>query len=480
MRIFKNFIKNAKGNVSIAFAISAVPMVAIMGAGLDYAKGQQVNAQFQSVVDSAALAAAASPSESISELESIVGSYVTRNMKVKGNYSTPEVKVEKLEDGKLEVSIKTKLQTNLIKVVGIDYFDVKAKSIVTREFGNVDVALVLDNTGSMSGSRMTALKSAARNLVNTVYDAKSDDSVVRVGIVPFSDYVNIGMSRRNASWADIPRDRNTRTRAYRWRYRYTRYNCRWRYRSGYYYYRDGRRLYRPGYRYRQCSWRRGARYRQAYWIYDRSIWRGCVASRNYPYNTKDIRPDIKIPGVMNRSCSREITTLSTDRNAILREIGRMSADGSTYIPAGLMWGWRVISDAQPIDGSSNAQTSNNGNNNNGQGYNTSSGAKVAKSIVLMTDGANTRSPRYSQRDHQGGSRSTADNLTAEVCRNIKNSPDEITVYTVAFSVNDNATKNMLRNCATSASHYFDASNSAKLAEAFEKIAKSLALLRISQ
>ena len=478
MRILKKFIKNIKGNVSIAFAISAVPMVAVMGAGLDYAKGQQVNAHFQNMVDSAALAAAASQSESISELEAIVGDYISRNMKAKGKLSTPVVKVTKLEDGKLKVTIKSTLETSLIRVIGIDSFEVKAKSIVTREFGNVDVALVLDNTGSMSGSRLTALKSAARDLVNTMHDAKSEDSVMRVGIVPFSDYVNIGLSRRNASWADIPDDVNRRERRYRWNYRWTRYNCRWKYRSGYWYWRDGRRFYRSGYRYRSCQWRRGARYRQAYWHYTRSIWYGCVASRNHPYNTQDIRSDLKIPGVMNRRCSRELTPLTADKDAIIREIGRMNASGSTYIPAGLMWGWRVVSNAQPINASDGL--SDDHDDDGSDDFDTGGTAKVNKSIVLMTDGENTRSPRYAQKDHQGSSRSTSDRLTAEICRNIKASSDEITIYTVAFEVTDNATKNMLRSCATSPSHYFDATNSAKLAEAFEKIAKSLALLRISQ
>ena len=159
----------------------------------------------------------------------------------------------------------------------------------------------------------------------------------------------------------------------------------------------------------------------------------------------------------------------------------MQARGSTYIPAGLMWGWRLISEVQPIKASEGLDSDHEDDDDGEEkGFSVRNKANVNKSIVLMTDGQNTRSPRYNHRDHQGGNRAEADSLTAEICRNIKNSDEKITIYTVAFEVNDAATKRMLRNCATSASHYFDASNSAKLAESFEKIAKSLALLRIAQ
>ena len=80
-------------------------------------------------------------------------------------------------------------------------------------------------------------------------------------------------------------------------------------------------------------------------------WKGCVGSRAYPLNIKDENPSAKIPGLVERHtrCPREFTTLTDDKTVINDEIDRMTANGNaTYIPAGLMWGWRLISSDVPI------------------------------------------------------------------------------------------------------------------------------------
>ncbi|HFC04314.1 MAG TPA: VWA domain-containing protein, partial [Rhizobiales bacterium] len=181
-----------------------------------------------------------------------------------------------------------------------------------------------------------------------------------------------------------------------------------------------------------------------------------------PWNTRDERPSLKIPGIMNRSCVRQLTELTDNKQTVLREINAMTDNGATYIPAGLMWGWRVVSAGEPFD--NNAQA--NGSKSH------------QRAIVLMTDGENTVSPTYPE--HNGRNKTTADRLTSEICENIKASGEKITVYTVAFEVRDVGTQNLLRSCATSPSHFFNADNSAQLASSFQKIAKSLALLRIAE
>jgi len=78
-----------------------------------------------------------------------------------------------------------------------------------------------------------------------------------------------------------------------------------------------------------------------------------------------------------------------------------------------------------------------------------------------------------------------------MCRNIKNdnitvytiayevNDTRITVYTIAYEVNDTRTENLLRNCASQAGNYFDASSAQELREAFDVIATSLTELRIT-
>ncbi len=457
MRLFKKFLGNKKGSVAITFGIAAVPIVLAMGVALDYVQASQLQARFLLAADNAGLAAASSDETEAGKLEKIVKEYLTQNGVMSGNFSEPKIKVAKLEDGNLQIELSTKMNTTMMRIIGRKTVSVKATSVISREFGDMDVALVLDNTGSMAGRKMRTLKRASAELINTLYDSKGRDSTVKVGLVPFADYVNIGMSNRNKSWADIDDDKTTRVRKTRWRRKVvSRYNCRWR---TVYYYRDGQRR---SYRYRQCQYRYGGWYRQTYWQTTRVRWYGCVGSRNYPWNTRDERPSLKIPGIMNRSCSRQLTELTDNKQTILREINAMSDSGSTYIPAGLMWGWRVVSSGQPFD--NNAQA--NGSKSH------------QRAIVLMTDGENTVSPSYPA--HNGRNKTTADRLTSEICENIKSSGEKVTIYTVAFEVRDVSTQTLLRNCATSPSHFFNADNSAQLAASFQKIAKSLALLRIAK
>ena len=76
----------------------------------------------------------------------------------------------------------------------------------------------------------------------------------------------------------------------------------------------------------------------------------------------------------------------------------------------------------------------------------------------------------------GGPNETADvdrvtDHTETLCQNVKN--DNIEVFTIAFEVNDNDTKNMLSDCANSTANYFDAGNAQQLEDAFLDIADSI-------
>ena len=61
------------------------------------------------------------------------------------------------------------------------------------------MALVLDNTGSMADDgKMTALKTATKNLLTQLQGAASVDGDVYVSIIPFSKNVNLGPANYGA------------------------------------------------------------------------------------------------------------------------------------------------------------------------------------------------------------------------------------------------------------------------------------------
>ena len=69
----------------------------------------------------------------------------------------------------------------------------RASGEVVWGIKKLNLALALDNTGSMaSSSKMTALKAAAHNLLNTLKKAEKTPGDIKVSIVPFAIDVNVG------------------------------------------------------------------------------------------------------------------------------------------------------------------------------------------------------------------------------------------------------------------------------------------------
>ncbi len=78
-----------------------------------------------------------------------------------------------------------------------------AASRVAKGDQTFEIALVLDNSGSMAGSYLTDLKTAAKNLVSTMFTGADGNGKVTVGVVPFAGSVNVGPDMRTANWITI-------------------------------------------------------------------------------------------------------------------------------------------------------------------------------------------------------------------------------------------------------------------------------------
>jgi hypothetical protein len=194
------------------------------------------------------------------------------------------------------------------------------------------------------------------------------------------------------------------------------------------------------------------------WTYQ---WYGCAGSRDSPLNTtRDVASADPVPGVLNAACPTELTRLSSDFDGLGTKIQDMVAVGETYVPAGLEWGWRVLSPGAPYADAADKAVK----------------PDIRKVMVLMTDGANTKSATYP--DHNGSDAAAANAITAELCTKIK--ADGIELFTVAFDVDNAAALEMLQTCATSDTHALTADTAEELASVFQSIGQSLVALRLTQ
>ena len=500
-RLARRLLRERAGHVAITFAVSILPSLAGIGAAVDYSNALRIRAKLQGAVDSAALAAVTQADGGSTDYDAImnawnqalsqcgqqynsstdfygwlmcaINSYQTilasssasdiASRQVKAVFgapagsSTPTVSTNVDTNGVVTVYASTVQQTNIMKYFGQSAVTLGAGAQAMRGSGKVEVALVLDTTGSMSGTKLDGMKSAATSLISTLFAIPSSSSRVKASIVPFAQYVNIGTSSKGASWLSGSEDVTVPVAPYC----YTSYPYA---------------TYSNPYTVNQTCYNDGAPYNCSYTAYATvnlgaavntcypassyvSQWYGCVGSRNYPLDmSSGVNATSPVPAFRDTWCSATLTRLSNSSYTLINAINSLSASGETYIPAGLLWGWRSLSPNAPFsDGA--AQTST-----------------LQKSLILMTDGANTLSPNYPY--HYGSDVATSNTLTAQTCTNIK--ADNIRVYAVAFSVTDPTIKNILRNCATTVDNFYDATNVADLTAAFTKIGQEITAVRLSK
>jgi len=449
--MFKRYLKDTSGQFAIMLAVSAMAMAVAVGAAVDLIGMQKQKTQLQALADSAVLAAAATKSENPGELRRIAKAAIDAN-----NPGNDPIDFElSLEGDIINVAASMDYSTQLMGIVGMDNIPITSVSAapIPKDIP-LNIALVLDRTGSMAGSNMASLKAASAKLIEVF---GSFDGEVKAAVVPFSNYVNVGTANRSARWMDVPDDTSftaTEETCHTTRDLEDPDKCEI----------ETETVTRDGIpvevEYNVCpDSAYGPEYEECYFPTTAETWHGCVGSREGKLNVTPAYRNKEFPGIMNVTCGEEVLPLTTDINSVKAKIDSMTASGATYIPAGLAWGWRMLDSKQPYDDISNSQ------------------ADRKRAIVLMTDGENTLS--LDQPYHNGSDWDAANGLTAELCTAIKK--EGIQMFSVAYRLSATSkTKNVLRVCATSESFFFDASNTSDLEQAFEDIGRSLYEVRLSR
>jgi len=274
----------------------------------------------------------------------------------------------------------------------------------------VEIAMMLDTTGSMTGQKMTDLKAAAIDLANIVIWQNQSQFTSRIAIAPFSPYVNV-------SKAYFKKVTNNTTQG-------------------------------------------------------NSDNRTCVKERQGANRYTDVPPSAA-NGYFDRytdtdACEPQavILPLTSDLQAIESRINEMQPNGMTAGHLGTAWAWYLLSPnwnsiwpagSKPLPYSLTTDL-----NNRGQ-------PKLYKIAILMTDGSYNK--WYSGNDSTTQARTLCDEMKAK----------NITIYTVGFQIASSSTPDItMQQCATSSSHYYNASSGEALQQAFRDIALKISDLRISE
>jgi len=405
----------------------------MMGATIDYSRAITVRSKLQAATDATILSLARQGSLSSAELQTKAVQLLSANIGNDPNASIVAGPDHRNSGAEMCVDTQTSIPASIMKIARIDTLQVKATSCAAVTDAFYEIALVLDNSGSMTqaagnSSKIAAVRSAASKMVDE-FAPINGTQIAAFSVVPFAASVNIGPQNHNASFMDVS----------------GKSSIHWK-----------NILIPPA-----SSWKPASRFA----IYDKmfnansfnagTAWSGCVEERPGAFLTSDApaNPDVGdslfVPmlapdepnnannsylsdssgacqagdmydqldktagngsGVTklckynlstklssstataskspNKSCTTSaLHTLSTDFTSVKSKISGMQASGNTNIFSGLMWGWRTISPNTPFVVSNAASTgpqmpiAYNGK--------TADQRLVKKIVVLMTDGDNT-------------------------------------------------------------------------------------------
>lgn len=483
--LLKRLLTEKSGHFAIMFSLALFPILAGVGMAVDYTRLSQANVRLKDSTDAATFFASKYYREK-GTLPTVAETtdFLEANFAASGLDGAPVVDSLVMDGAVIRLKAHLVNPTVIMGVFGQSAHTLTADAGVTSDQDQpIEVAMVLDTTYSMSATmsgsssatassldpdgtflppgtteinRITALKVAALKFNAVLFSDANASSQRRVSIVPFSRYVNVGIGRRNESWMSVPADTQS---------------------SGeqcgvpYYPVVDWTNCHPATYTYdgvpvtyQACDPVYGSTQITDCWptSYGKT-WHGCVGSRNEPNNLNDPYNGNKFPGIMDAWCGAELLPLTNDIVAIADKISSLYPQEITYIPEGVMWGWRTLSHAAPFNEAKEPTPSK----------------PVKKVMVLMTDGENQASADLpGAPTHNSSNLGQANDWTSEACTNAKAAGIEI--YSVTFGDDiSNTAKQIISGCATDPTHYYDATNAEKLVSAFQNIASKVGAVRLT-
>jgi len=178
-----------ESGVLVVFSLFFILIIlAVGGLGVDLMRSEMTRTQLQHAADNSALAAA--DLDQTLEPEDVVADYFSKAGM--SEYLDGVTVQEGLGFRIVDVTVSTSIQTQFIHMLGVDSLAIGAASTAEERIDGVEISLVLDISGSMrSNSRLTNLKVAAKDFIDTVMDS-SEPGKVSISIIPYATQVSAG------------------------------------------------------------------------------------------------------------------------------------------------------------------------------------------------------------------------------------------------------------------------------------------------
>jgi Flp pilus assembly protein TadG len=526
------FWRSTSGNFAMMFAVSLPVMLTGVGFALDVSNLMTAKSNLQNALDSAVLAASRLADKSTSR-DDLFDGYFKANTSGQGNLVNPSAHLT-VEQGvnyiKTTATATADVALNFSFVFGKNgHLSVKASAYEST--AKLEVAMVLDNTGSMGDANMNALRDGAKQLVEILKGAKNEkpEREIRVALVPFVTAVNInGEGFFKEAWLDKRTRIPTTDNSF-----------------------NGKNFDAADTKNRFGHWDLFLKLNPSYpTVRNANVdWKGCVEARPGPYNLDDTVPDATVPATLfvpyfapdepgsaakasnadtavfnntylgdvitssdnkklqssttkyskitdkaanqvyittaapltsgpNYACPTPIAPLTADLDKLKAEIDKMKYwNGSgTNVSEGLAWGYRVLSPRF----------------SDGDAFNSQDTSKV---VVVFTDGENNV---FGQKNNFNGSDygaygylstgrlgsterakalTNVNTLTSTMCTNLKDKG--VRVFTVVLGADTAANRTLYSGCASTPANYYPTKDATQLKAAFDNIAYAITDLYVT-
>lgn len=294
------FQKDRSGNVLIILGFLLLPLLGVVGVAIDYSRAVNARAALNAAIDSAALMAAhdAPTVTSDVQLTARINAWVKDNLPadIKDKFSAATVSIDRTART-IKIEANANVPTTIARVLGSQNAAVSSTSQSTWGTNTIELALVLDNTGSMKDNgKMAALKQASLDLIQIMKNATQRTDQIKISIVPFSVGVVLDTSLKNSSW------------------------LRWG-------------------------------------LVSKANWQGCMTDRDKSYDVTDgdgtssnamMYPANVCDNYLMFASQAKVLPLTSDWTALTNRVNAMQPGGATNITIGAVWGMATLSPSDPF------------------------------------------------------------------------------------------------------------------------------------
>lgn len=448
-------LRDRAGGTAVMLGVSIIPIGGFVGMAIDVTRGYMLRAQLSHALDAAGLAGG--KQLFADDVDQIVQRFFDANFPdgYMGATITGPTATTDTFGTTLTLNAEAEIHTTFLRLLGHQSMTVRSSTVIERSIRGMELALVMDVTGSMrGGGKITAMKDAAKALLDILYAGRETVDDFWVSVVPYAVTVNVGAGRTAWLTGYDPADFGSTT------------------------------------------------------------WKGCVEARNAGLDIDDTPPSgglwaphlwatasdnvwepvDETNGAQNNGtgpnlgCGPAITSLSESFTTVWNAVDALQPwhRGGTMGNLGLVWGWRTLSpqwrtlwgaptpDDMPFDYGK---------------------PLMDKVVVMLTDGNNQwydhppSGPDGSDyggygrlgwgrlgTTNSGAALTEVNSRMLQTCTAMK--AHGIIIYTITFQLNNNTTKQLYRDCATGPTYYFDSPSNSELQTVFRKIGDELSNLRI--